>query len=178
MQRRPRWYRPLSPPNAFQGFTHYIGSEHGQSDVRDRNDILAAFLQSHRSRGDLYFKSPIACANIQNLARLYIERLTKRFGDDDSPSRIDGGFHGRNNGKKMALPQPIPGRGSLAGVRRAFDLLADHPLLGREAEDGRRELFLSRGKFGYVAKYRWVPSDDVVLILAVRHQLEAGYQEE
>jgi hypothetical protein len=51
-------------------------------------------------------------------------------------------------------------------------------LLGREAEDGRRELILSRGKLGYVAKYRWVPSDDVVLILAVRHQLEAGYKEE
>jgi len=45
----------------------------------------------------------------------------------------------------------------------AFDLLADHPLLGRQAEDGRRE-----------AKYRWVPSDAVVLILAVRHQLEAA----
>ena len=78
----------------------------------------------------------------------------------------------------MALPQPIPGRGSLAGVRRAFDLLADHRLLGREAEDGRRELFFSRGKFGHVAKYRWVASDDVVLILAVRRQLEAGYKEE
>jgi hypothetical protein len=24
----------------------------------------------------------------------------------------------------------------------------------------------------------WVPADDVVLILAVRHQLEAGYKEE
>jgi plasmid stabilization system protein ParE len=57
-------------------------------------------------------------------------------------------------------------------------LLADHPLLGRQAEDGRREVILSRGKFGYVAKYRWVPSDDVVLILAVRHQLEAGFKEE
>jgi hypothetical protein len=38
----------------------------------------------------------------------------------------------------------------------------------REAEDGRRELILSSGKFGYVAKYRWVPAEDVVLILAVR----------
>ena len=34
------------------------------------------------------------------------------------------------------------------------DLLSDHPLLGRQAEDGRRELILSRGGFGYVAKYR------------------------
>jgi toxin ParE1/3/4 len=60
----------------------------------------------------------------------------------------------------------------------ALELLSDHPLLGREAEDGRRELILSRGKFGYVAKYRWVPAEDVALILAVRHQLEAGYKEE
>ena len=50
--------------------------------------------------------------------------------------------------------------------------------VGRQAEDGRRELILSRGRFGYIAKYRWVPSEDVVLILAVRHQLEAGYREE
>jgi plasmid stabilization system protein ParE len=62
-------------------------------------------------------------------------------------------------------------------VRRAPELLADHPLLGREAEDGRRELILSRGKFGYVAKYRWLPAEDVILILAVRHQLEAGYKD-
>jgi plasmid stabilization system protein ParE len=64
----------------------------------------------------------------------------------------------------------------IISVRRAFELLADHPLLGREAEDGRRELILSRGKFGYVAKYRWLADQDTVLILAVRHQLEAGYK--
>jgi len=34
------------------------------------------------------------------------------------------------------------------------------------------------GRFGYVAKYRWVPAEGVILILAVRHQLEAGYKEE
>ncbi len=78
----------------------------------------------------------------------------------------------------LAEHNPKLARERIVSVRRAFDLLAEHPLLGREAEDGRRELFLSRGKFGYVAKDRWVPSDDVVLILAVRHQLEAGYKEE
>jgi hypothetical protein len=31
------------------------------------------------------------------------------------------------------------------------------------------------GHYGYIAKYRWLPDEDVVLILAVRHQLEAGY---
>ena len=66
----------------------------------------------------------------------------------------------------------------MTSVRRAFELLSDHPLLGRAAEDGRRELILSRGRHGYVAKYRWVPAEDLVLVLAVRHQLEAGYKEE
>ena len=65
----------------------------------------------------------------------------------------------------------------MRSVRRALELLADHPLLGRDAEDGRRELILSRGRYGYIAKYRWLPKEDVVMILAVRHQREAGYTE-
>ena len=63
-------------------------------------------------------------------------------------------------------------------VENALELLADHPLLGREAEEGRRELILSRGRHGYIAKYRWLPAEDGVLILAVRHQREAGCTEE
>ncbi len=78
----------------------------------------------------------------------------------------------------IAEEDPTRARKQLVSVRRALELLADHPLLGREAEDGRRELILSRGRYGYVAKYRWLPADDIVLILAVRHQREAGYTEE
>ena len=78
----------------------------------------------------------------------------------------------------LAEYNPKQARERMLSVRRAFELLADHPLLGRQAEDGRRELILSRDRFGYVAKYRWVPAEDVILILAVRHQLEAGYKEE
>ena len=66
----------------------------------------------------------------------------------------------------------------LSSVRAALEVLADHPLLGRVAEDGRRELVLSRGRHGYIAKYRWLPAEDVVLILAVRHQREVGYTED
>ena len=66
----------------------------------------------------------------------------------------------------------------LSSVRAAFEVLADHPLLGRVAEDGRRELVLSRGSYGYIAKCRGLPSEDVALILAVGHQREAGYTEE
>jgi plasmid stabilization system protein ParE len=78
----------------------------------------------------------------------------------------------------LAEHNPKLARERMLSVRRALELLADHPLLGRQAEDGRRELILSRGRFGYVAKYRWVPAEDVILILPVRHQLEAGHKEE
>jgi plasmid stabilization system protein ParE len=78
----------------------------------------------------------------------------------------------------LAVEDPVRARVQLLSVRRAFELLADHPLLGRAAEDGRRELILSRGRFGYIAKYRWLPVDEVALILAVRHQREAGYTDE
>lgn len=78
----------------------------------------------------------------------------------------------------IATEDPARAREQVMSVRRAFELLADHPLLGRTAEDGRRELVLSRGRYGYIAKYRWLPTDEVVLILAVRHQREAGYTDE
>jgi len=78
----------------------------------------------------------------------------------------------------IAEEDPARACKQVLSVRRALELLADHPLLGREAEEGRRELILSRGRYGYIANYRWLPAEDVVLILAVRHQREAGYLEE
>jgi len=75
----------------------------------------------------------------------------------------------------IAAENPQKAREQILSVRKAVELLADHPLLGRLAEDGRRELILSRGRYGYIAKYRWLPAEDIVLILAVRHQLETGY---
>lgn len=78
----------------------------------------------------------------------------------------------------IVTKDPRRARMQLLSVRKALELLADHPLLGRVAENGRRELVLSRGRYGYIAKYRWLPDDEIVLILAIRHQLEAGYMEE
>lgn len=75
----------------------------------------------------------------------------------------------------IAAEDPQRAREQVLSVRKALEVLADHPLLGRAAEKGRRELVLSRGRYGYIAKYRWLPAEDIVLILAVRHQLEAGY---
>jgi plasmid stabilization system protein ParE len=75
----------------------------------------------------------------------------------------------------IAAENPQKAREQILSMRRAFELLVDHPLLGQSAEQGRRELVLSRGRYGYIAKYLWLPTEEIVLILAVRHQLEAGY---
>ena len=52
-----------------------------------------------------------------------------------------------------------------------------HPLLGRPAEHGLRELLISRGRTGYVALYDYDAVTDTVLVLAVRHQRESGFGE-
>ena len=66
----------------------------------------------------------------------------------------------------------------LEEVQEAIELLERHPLIGRRVGGGRRELVISRGKSGYVAMYRWWEAEDVVLVLAIRHQREAGYADE
>ena len=59
----------------------------------------------------------------------------------------------------------------LAGI----SVIADHPLIGRPVESNYRELVISRGRSGYIALYRYHETRDVVLVLAIRHQREAGY---
>lgn len=60
-------------------------------------------------------------------------------------------------------------------VVEAIHVLGNHPLIGRPAEQGLRELVISRGRSGYVALYTYEPMEDFVLILSVRHQREAGH---
>jgi plasmid stabilization system protein ParE len=57
----------------------------------------------------------------------------------------------------------------------AIDVLREHPLIGRPAEHDLRELVISRGHTGYLALYAWDEAADQVLVLAIRHQREAGY---
>ena len=54
-------------------------------------------------------------------------------------------------------------------------ILKDHPLVGRPAELGYRELLISRGRTGYVALYKYEVERDAAIILAIRHQREGGY---
>jgi plasmid stabilization system protein ParE len=60
-------------------------------------------------------------------------------------------------------------------IRDGIEILERHPFVGRLCEEGLRELLISYGKSGYVALYSYEQSQDVVLVLAIRHQREAGY---
>lgn len=57
----------------------------------------------------------------------------------------------------------------------ALGMLREHPLIGRPAEAGLRELVISRGRTGYVALYGYDEPADRVVVYATRHQREAGY---
>lgn len=60
-------------------------------------------------------------------------------------------------------------------ISDGIEILARHPFVGRPCEEGLRELLISYGKSGYVALYSYEQKQDVVLVLAIRHQREAGY---
>lgn len=60
-------------------------------------------------------------------------------------------------------------------IIEAFNVLAHNPMIGRPANNGKREVVIGRGSHGYVALYRYVAEVDVVFVLAVRSQQEAGY---
>jgi plasmid stabilization system protein ParE len=60
-------------------------------------------------------------------------------------------------------------------IRDGMGILERHPFIGRPCEEGLKELLISYGKSGYVAIYSYEQRQDVVLVLAIRHQREAGY---
>jgi plasmid stabilization system protein ParE len=78
----------------------------------------------------------------------------------------------------LAATDPVGADALAALVLDGLSILERFPLVGRPAEHGKHELVISRGRSGYVALYEYVPEEDVVLVLAIRHQREAGYPEE
>jgi plasmid stabilization system protein ParE len=62
-------------------------------------------------------------------------------------------------------------------IERQFLLLETAPDIGRPLPEmpELRELVIAFGDSGYVALYRHEAADDLVYILAFRHQKEAGY---
>ena len=66
----------------------------------------------------------------------------------------------------------------IAEIMQAIAILEQNPLIGRPAENGKRELVIGRRSRGYVALYRHVAAIDSVFVLALRSQREAGYVRE
>lgn len=71
--------------------------------------------------------------------------------------------------------EPAAALETAALIGEAVTMLRNHPLIGRPVEHDLRELIISRGRTGYVTLYSFEEQDDAVLILALRHQWEAGY---
>ena len=60
-------------------------------------------------------------------------------------------------------------------IIEALNVLEHNPLIGRPANNDKRELVIGRRSHGYVALYRYIAEVDTVFVLAVRNQREAGF---
>jgi plasmid stabilization system protein ParE len=62
-------------------------------------------------------------------------------------------------------------------IIEAINVLEHNPMIGRPANNDKRELVIGRRSHGYVALYRYIVEIDTVFVLAVRSQKEAGDEE-
>jgi len=60
-------------------------------------------------------------------------------------------------------------------IIQAISVLENNPFIGRLIHHDKRELVIGRRSHGYLALYRYITEIDVVFILALRSQKEAGY---
>ena len=77
----------------------------------------------------------------------------------------------------IADEDPSSAAETVSIIQDAITILERHPLIGRAVESELRELVISRGRTGYVELYSYLEVENVVLVLALRHQREAGYQD-
>ena len=75
----------------------------------------------------------------------------------------------------LAEHEPQVALGAARSIVEAVETLSNHPLIGRTIAGELRELVISYGKTGYIALYRFLPTQDQVRILAIRHQRELDY---
>ena len=75
----------------------------------------------------------------------------------------------------LAEHDPQAALGAARSIREAVDTLSNHPLIGRTVAGELRELVISYGKTGYIALYRFLPAQDQIRIVAIRHQRELDY---
>jgi plasmid stabilization system protein ParE len=72
---------------------------------------------------------------------------------------------------------PEAASAAIEQIRSAVTVLEAHPRIGRRADSLRRELVITYGASGYLALYRHEVKTEVVRILRIRHQREAGYRD-
>jgi plasmid stabilization system protein ParE len=72
---------------------------------------------------------------------------------------------------------PLAAQRASAAIDLHLDILSRHPEAGRPLDDlpELRELLIPFGDAGYVMLYRHLPERDAVVLLAFRHQREAGH---
>jgi plasmid stabilization system protein ParE len=76
----------------------------------------------------------------------------------------------------LETKNPIAARQAVAVIRQSVGMLAQHPEVGRPIEvmdSEYREWPIAFGSSGYIALYRY--DGQTAVILALRHQREAGY---
>lgn len=76
----------------------------------------------------------------------------------------------------LALHESADVSERLDALHSGFDLLENHPDIGRPCDDGLRELVIGKGALGYVALYSHEAILGLVLVLAIRAQREQGYK--
>jgi len=77
----------------------------------------------------------------------------------------------------LAAKSPEAARRAGQVIEKQFLLLETAPDMGRPVSEmpELRELVIAFGDSGYAALYRHEAADDAVVVLAFRHQKEAGY---
>jgi addiction module RelE/StbE family toxin len=71
---------------------------------------------------------------------------------------------------------PIASQKAASTIIQSVQILEQHPQIGRPVEDMEaeyRELIIGFGHYGYVVLYHL--DRDAVIVVSIRHQLEAGY---
>lgn len=76
----------------------------------------------------------------------------------------------------LSTHDPAAARMRIGEIVAALDVLKTNPRIGRPAGGDKRELVIGRTSSGYVARYHYAPALDLVVVLAVRSQREAGYR--
>lgn len=74
----------------------------------------------------------------------------------------------------LAAHQVADGGSRIAEILDALQILVSHPYIGRRIGPDLRELVIGRGARGYVALHAFDEDRDVVVVVAVRAQEEAG----